>query len=189
MANKIYEENYIKNIANAIRQKTGKTDSLLVRDMAAQIEGISLPNDIVLQDKIVTENGEVTADEGYDGLGKVTVNVASTGSGNNGNFFIAWNPQKVPFVGYDGTVLKTQKVDDGNNATAPSNPTREGYEFAGWGKTFNNITSDLIITALYKESGTSSSSICLGDLSIDNLYIGDTTIEGIYLGEYCIYST
>ena len=34
-----------------------------------------------LQDKTVTENGTYTADSGYDGLGTVTVNVASSGSG------------------------------------------------------------------------------------------------------------
>ena len=31
-----------------------------------------------LQDKKVTENGEVVADEGFDGLGKVTVEVTSS---------------------------------------------------------------------------------------------------------------
>ena len=34
------------------------------------------PIDITLQDKEITENGEYTADEQYDGLGKVTVNVS-----------------------------------------------------------------------------------------------------------------
>lgn len=34
-----------------------------------------------LQDKTITENGTYTADNGYDGLGTVTVNVASSGGG------------------------------------------------------------------------------------------------------------
>ena len=34
------------------------------------------PIDVTLQDKEITENGEYTADEQYDGLGKVTVNVS-----------------------------------------------------------------------------------------------------------------
>ena len=75
MANKLYEEKHIQNIANAIREKTGKTDSLLVSAMAEEIEGITAKSDPVLQDKAITENGEYSADEGYDGLGTVTVDV------------------------------------------------------------------------------------------------------------------
>ena len=36
----------------------------------------------VLQDKTITENGTYTADEGFDGLGEVTVDVAGSGGGS-----------------------------------------------------------------------------------------------------------
>ena len=55
----------------------------------------------------------------------------------------------VTFVDWDGTVLKTQTVEKGTSATAPNNPTRNGYKFTGWDKTFNNVTSDLTVTAQY----------------------------------------
>jgi surface protein len=55
----------------------------------------------------------------------------------------------VTFKDWDGSVLKTQSVESGSAATAPSNPSREGYDFTGWDKTFSNITSDLTVTAQY----------------------------------------
>ena len=41
--------------------------------------GVTIRN----QDKTITENGEYTADSGYTGLGKVTVNVEATGGGDD----------------------------------------------------------------------------------------------------------
>lgn len=60
----------------------------------------------------------------------------------------------VTFKDHDGKVLKTQKVEEGKGATAPANPTRDGYTFEGWDKAFNNITSDLVVTATYKAEET-----------------------------------
>lgn len=56
----------------------------------------------------------------------------------------------VTFVDWDGTVLKTENVEHGSSATAPSNPTRDGYIFTGWNKSYTNVTSNLTITALYE---------------------------------------
>ena len=58
----------------------------------------------------------------------------------------------VIFKDYDGTVLKTEQVEEGTNATAPDDPTRDGYTFTGWDKDFSSITSDLTVTAQYEVS-------------------------------------
>ena len=58
----------------------------------------------------------------------------------------------VTFKDWDGTVLKTQQVAEGQSATAPANPTREGYTFTGWDKDFSNVQSDLIVTAQYQKN-------------------------------------
>lgn len=59
------------------------------------------------------------------------------------------NKYNVTFVDYDGKVLKTEEVEYGKGATAPVNPTREGYTFVKWDKDFSNITEDIIVTAEY----------------------------------------
>jgi uncharacterized repeat protein (TIGR02543 family) len=56
----------------------------------------------------------------------------------------------VEFVDWDGTVLATMKVPDGEAATAPADPTREGYTFIGWDKDFSSVTEDMTVTALYQ---------------------------------------
>jgi len=57
----------------------------------------------------------------------------------------------VTFVDYNGAVLKSENVKSGKSATAPANPRREGYSFVGWDKGFENIVSDLTVTAQYEK--------------------------------------
>lgn len=57
----------------------------------------------------------------------------------------------VVFKNWDGTVLKTQNVEKGSAATAPSNPTRTGYTFTGWSpSSFANISTNTNIVAQFK---------------------------------------
>jgi len=55
----------------------------------------------------------------------------------------------VTFVDKDGFPLKTQVVEVGASAKAPEAPEVEGYTFTGWSTTFNNVQSDLTVTAQY----------------------------------------
>lgn len=100
---------------------------------------------------------EVTAvpDEGYhfvkwsDGV----ETASRTDSNVTGNITVtaefAHTTYTVTFMDYDGTVLSTQNVAHGGSATAPENPTRDGYTFTDWDNDFTNITQDLTVTAQY----------------------------------------
>lgn len=60
------------------------------------------------------------------------------------------NTYTVTFKDHDGTVLKSETVNHGSNATSPTNPTRVGYTFTGWDIAFDNVTSNLEVTAVYE---------------------------------------
>ena len=66
------------------------------------------------------------------------------------------NTYTVRFVDEDGTVYDTQTVEHGKAATAIDDPIKEGMVFAGWDKSFDNVTGDLTITALWEKEGCSS---------------------------------
>jgi hypothetical protein len=75
--------------AMATNIETANTATTTQESLISQIQtaligkasGGSGSTEINLQDKTITENGTYSADEGYDGLGNVTVNVESGGSG------------------------------------------------------------------------------------------------------------
>lgn len=58
---------------------------------------------------------------------------------------------EVTFVDWDGTLICAQEIAYGEAATAPEEPNRQGYSFAGWDKAFDNVKEDMVITALYTE--------------------------------------
>lgn len=56
----------------------------------------------------------------------------------------------VVFYDWNNTILDTQNIEEGLNATAPANPSREGYDFIGWDKEFTNVKTNLEIKAKYQ---------------------------------------
>ena len=98
----------------------------------------------------------------------------------------------VVFQDWDGFVFKTEKIEEGSSATAPSNPTRTGYEFIGWDIDFTNVTSNLTVTAQYREieggeEGEGFTQISLGEDLVQIMSIGDQLIDKIYIGDYLIF--
>lgn len=49
----------------------------------------------------------------------------------------------------NGAVLKAEDIDHGADAEEPYHLNYEGYIFTGWNKSAKNITSDMVITAVY----------------------------------------
>jgi len=45
---------------------------------------------------------------------------------------------------------ETQTITHGEAATAPDDPVKEGYKFIGWDNEFEEVTSDLIISAVFE---------------------------------------
>ena len=71
----------------------------------------------------------------------------------------------VTFKGMNGETLSTQNVEKGENASYPSAPVVQGYEFTGWDKDARNVQGNITITAQYKkkaQTGGSSSSSSSG---------------------------
>ena len=79
----------------------------------------------------------------------------------------------VRFVDWDDTLLKKQTVEKGKDATAPEDPTRDGYVFIGWDKDYTDVQSDLIVTALYKPAEEA-----LHNVQSDNVQCTKVLING-----------
>ena len=95
----------------------------------------------------------------------------------------------VNFVG-EGVGIEPQSVENGNHATAPENPQREGYSFGGWftdNGTFDNewdfktdiVTQDTTLYAKWEEN----SSQCVNLQGVKWKLVGIGSLDKIALQE------
>jgi hypothetical protein len=81
---------------------------------------------------------------------------------------------EVQFLDWDGKLLKKEQVEEGKAATAPADPSREGYTFIGWDKDFSYVTSDLVVTAQYEANPVESHLVTF--LDYNGIFISEQSV-------------
>ncbi|MFD0676073.1 MULTISPECIES: TIM-barrel domain-containing protein [unclassified Paenibacillus] len=123
---------------------------------------------------VISSSGKVTRPAYSDGDAKVTMTAAVYNNRESDTkefeltvLKLAQPIHTVTFKDWDGSTLATQIVNDGEGVTAPRSPTREGYTFIGWDKTFDRVKGDLTVTAQYVNvSNTDLASMSLSSGSL-----------------------
>lgn len=145
------------------RTITGKVDASLAGEQATLFiykvdEASDFTNEYVGQTKIGSDGSytftfklreEPTVKSGdYT----VTLGIEGTSTAIYLDSIEAPKPQyTVTFKDWDGTVISTQTVTEGNNVVIPEkDPAREGYDFICWNETGTNVKDDLIISPVYR---------------------------------------
>ena len=101
--------------------------------------------------KTAIENKGVVVGDGLIDTYAEKIDQIQTGGGGSQYPIIEGNGEhEVRFVDYDGTLIKVQYVNDGENATAPELPTHDRLTFVQWNRDYTNVKHDVDVGALYK---------------------------------------
>lgn len=110
----------------------------------------------VLKKETVSEGDSATAPDVSPKEGKTFSGWNTDFSKVTSNLYVqalyTTNEHTVTFKDDEGNVLNVQKVPYGSSANPPIPPTKQGYTFWGWDKSFNYITSDITISAKYEQN-------------------------------------
>lgn len=104
-------------------------------------------------DQIVEENLELKAK--WEKI--VTSNTTTNNNNNSNSSQTIVKKYTITFDSNGGSVVSSQTVAEGSKATQPSNPTRNGYTFAGWtlnGSTYNfssPVTNNITLVAKWTQ--------------------------------------
>lgn len=88
------------------------------------------------------------------GVSTGTVKVTATCDKYTASINIEVKPQTftVTFKDSEGADIIEVEVLEGEGATAPAAPEKEGYRFVSWDVEFANVTEDLVVTAVYAQT-------------------------------------
>lgn len=104
--------NFLTDVADSIRSKTGKTALIPCADFDTEIESIQTGGSLQTKTVTVTQNGTTTIlpDSGYDGLEEVdlTVNVSGGGDTPSSEYVV----ENVNFLDYDGKTLYSYTLSE-----------------------------------------------------------------------------
>ena len=190
----------INSATLTIRSKAGKNTITVYVDINSDSQ-----HRVINQKQSATATNYTANVASYiSGLSNVAVTAHNSNwSGNTFELYELWidvdytasTTYTVRFLDWDNSVISTQTIPRGGSATAPPNPTRDGYTFTGWDKSFTNITANTDIHAQYTKNSsgggevdTSVKNIKLGSSTIDKLYLGTSQILKAYLGSILLYS-
>ncbi|SCY77241.1 stalk domain-containing protein [Alkaliphilus peptidifermentans] len=139
-------------VLESIEVKVPPTKYTYYLNQTLNLEGLVVVGNYSDNTTIILDINE-THISGFDSSGVENKQVITiTYEGNLATFTIdVIAPYTVTFVDWNGKILKTEIVTEGSSATPPDNPSRPGYIFKGWDKTFDNVTANLIVTAQYIE--------------------------------------
>lgn len=92
-----------------------------------------------------------------------TAKPAETTSGNDGDIEETPEPTD-PSTTHTVTIIIgddeiVQEVEHGGSADMPADPEIIGKTFVGWDKDYSNITEDTVITAIFKDSGSTGTDV------------------------------
>ena len=150
------ESGEVRTISNQLDASlAGKQITLYVY----KFDGSSDYTDEYIGQSVIEEDGTYSftfklREEPTVKTGDYTVAIGIEGTTNTQVIGIIEAPKPtytVNFYDWDGTIIDTQTVVEGNDAVLPQTPTKEGYNFVGWDKSVANIKEDTDIFADFEK--------------------------------------